>query len=425
VRVKAARTADGTGSGWRHNQFSIDGGSWTPSAGLSISADGVHTVAVRAQDAAGNSSGANTVTVKIDRGTPSGSLTKARRIADRVAVLTVLAADPLSGVRSWRLVGDGGTTLALGTGSGRKVVLTGLSGRRTLRLLVEDVAGNGAEVARAVIDFGSSVARKSAAPPAVPADLGPAPKPTRLGVPARGLAGARIVKGTPLPFWVRSIRGVGSRRAYALDSAALRLKLGGAVRHARVGKRRIPLIRVSGKAGRRAVTGHFATASGSRLPYPYVVVRDPRGDITKTRRGGRRGNFRVTVDRTRPGKWTIALWGRPERRFSVLVRPAARLRTSLRKTTLQRHALLRVTGRVTPSKEGRGRVVQLQWLDESAGARRWRPAVNTRVRRNGSLQVAYRFRRAGGYTVKMRVVVLSSPGSPSLRTRPREVTILP
>jgi len=228
-----------------------------------------------------------------------------------------------------------------------------------------------------------------------------------------------------LPFWVRSIRGVGARRVYALDAAKVELKLGGVSRQARIGKRRVPLVHVVGNKGKRRVTARFTTASGSRIPYPYAIVRNAGGDIVHARRGGRNGRFRFTVDKSRPGKWTVALWGRPELRTTILVRPAAQLRTSLRNMTISRNAAIKVAGRVTPASQSRGRVVQLQWLDDSSRKRTWRPIVNTRVNRKGRLLLRYRFRRSGGYTVKMRVAVLGSPGTPSLRTTPKSITVLP
>ncbi|MDH3225851.1 MAG: hypothetical protein OEM67_02020 [Thermoleophilia bacterium] len=424
VDISAPQTADGTGSGWKENQFSIDGGPWAASSGPRLTENGIHAVAARAVDHAGNASAARSLTVKIDRDNPSGSLTKARRVATGAAVATVAVSDSLSGVRAWTLLGGDGAILATGTGPGREVVITGLLGVHKLRLVAEDIAGNSAEVASANVDFGQG-AMRPAPPPTLPADLGPAPQPTRLGVPVTGLAGARVQKGTPLPFWVRSIRGVGPRRAYALGGNAIRLRLAGVSRRARIGRRYVPLVRVTGNTGRRVVTGRFTTTSGSRLPYPYVVVRNPSGDIVQTRRGGKRGSFRLTVDKAKPGKWTVALWGRPERRFTILVRPAARLKTSLRKTTLNRHAVLKLTGRVTPAKDSRGRVVQLQWLDEGLDTPKWKPIVNARINRQGRLLLRYRFRRAGGYSVRMRVVVLGSPGSPTLRTAPHAITVLP
>ncbi len=43
------------------------------------------------------------------------------------------------------------------------------------------------------------------------------------------------------------------------------------------------------------------------------------------------------------------------------------------------------------------------------------PRGLVRVNRKGKFALRYRFRRAGGYSVKMRVVMLGSPGTPSLQ----------
>ena len=425
VAVSAAATGDGTGSGWKENQLSIDGGLWASGNRVIVSTDGVHTVAARAVDRAGHISSARTATVRIDRGAPGGRLVGVRRVAPGAVVATVSVADARSGIASWTLL-DGTRVLASGTGAGREIIITGLAGTRQLRLVAKDVAGNSATVATTSVDFGAGGASAvTAAPPQVAADLGPAPPYMRLGIPREGLAGARIAKGTPIPFWTRRIRGIGTRRAYALNGVAVRLKLKGITTRARVGRRAVPLVRVSGSSNRRVVRARFTTASGSPLPYPYVIVRDPDGEIVETRRGGRRGHLRFRVDRRQAGRWTLELWGRPSRRFAIVVRPGARITTSLRAMTIPSRSRISVTGRVRPASRARGHVVQLQWLDETAGARGWRPIVNGRVRRDGRFALRYRFRRAGGYAVKMRVVMLGSPGMRSLRTSPRAVTVLP
>lgn len=117
-------------------QTATDGGSWAAYAPVKLTTDGVHSVALQATDAAGNTSSPATVTAKIDAtpptvallGGPAGTTTYGNVPADG----TCSASDSTSGVRSCVVTGYATST-----------------GEHTLTATATDQAGNTATATRA------------------------------------------------------------------------------------------------------------------------------------------------------------------------------------------------------------------------------------------------------------------------------------
>ncbi|MCB0873777.1 MAG: hypothetical protein KDC36_10405 [Thermoleophilia bacterium] len=128
VAFHAAPTADAT-SGWRLNEFSVDGGGWTDEQPVALSAEGVHRIRARAVDHAGNRSApSDTALIRIDRTPPL------------VEDLQVSGVDP-AGVRAqFSLSPDAGAPY---TGCPISVEIAPAGGRWTeaLRLPSSDVSG--------------------------------------------------------------------------------------------------------------------------------------------------------------------------------------------------------------------------------------------------------------------------------------------
>ncbi|GAA1645514.1 hypothetical protein GCM10009744_40340 [Kribbella alba] len=121
----------------------VGDGDWTEyTAPLTLSADGTHTVQVRASDTAGNVSEVQSVTVKVDRTAPkstvSGLASGGRLGVASVLDVAAMAEDALSGVAGVTLAVDGKPLSPAGKLDG---VLLGL-GAHELAATAKDKAGN-------------------------------------------------------------------------------------------------------------------------------------------------------------------------------------------------------------------------------------------------------------------------------------------
>ncbi|MEZ5079338.1 MAG: hypothetical protein R2878_01475 [Thermoleophilia bacterium] len=128
VSFHAAPTADAT-SGWRQNEFSVDGGGWTAEPPAAISTEGIHRIRARAMDHAGNRSApSDTALIRIDRTPPL------------VDDLQVGGADP-AGVRAqFSLTPDTGAPYT-GCPIGVEIAPAGGQWTEALRLPSSDVSG--------------------------------------------------------------------------------------------------------------------------------------------------------------------------------------------------------------------------------------------------------------------------------------------
>jgi hypothetical protein len=121
----------------------IDDGDWAEyTAPITLSAEGTHTVQVRASDTAGNVSPVESTTVKLDRSAPTATVTGMTSggklgVASVVAVAAT-ATDALSGVASVTLTVDGKALSPAGNLDG---VALGL-GAHELAVTTKDKAGN-------------------------------------------------------------------------------------------------------------------------------------------------------------------------------------------------------------------------------------------------------------------------------------------
>ncbi len=381
VTVETAATGDGTGSGWDRNQFSVDGGPWTDSPpSFTLAADGDHTVRARAVDKAGRVSA------------PSAS--SAVRIDLTPPQITGSSVDGATGVLSWSMadaVGFGACpTIVSVTGPGTNGALirvfeqaTGalpasgatvqlplaamLNGDYQAALRVCDLAGNAAETAAPFTWTGN--------PDGVL--TGAAARFIAVGLVAPGSAGSRDVNGVTVPV----IRRV-YNRGFTLR-------------------------------------GHLQRPDGSPLTGAPIEMRDAAGRYAAGVRTDRNGNFTVTAKATIGGAWTVNPVGSGMRQPVVWleVRPVVRVAVRM----LHARRVLVASGRFAPSVGAGGKVIQLQWFDRTT--RRWRPALDGRIRRDGTFRITYVFRRPGKYSVPVRVAVRSDPGWPYLPANSRPVTV--
>ncbi|WP_203989827.1 ThuA domain-containing protein [Sphaerisporangium rufum] len=139
--VAVAVTAADEGSGLASTEVSVDGGPWTPYTDpVTVANDGVHTVAYRATDKAGNSAD-GTVEVKKDATAPLTTAQFAPANDDgwhgATVPVTLAAADGASGVAGVEYSLDGGDWKAY-----TEPVNVSGDGDHTLRYRAKDKAGN-------------------------------------------------------------------------------------------------------------------------------------------------------------------------------------------------------------------------------------------------------------------------------------------
>ena len=381
VTVETAATGDGSGSGWDRNQFSVDGGPWTDSPpSVTIAAEGDHTVSARAVDKAGRVSA------------PSAS--SAIRIDLTPPQITAASVAGATGVLSWSMsdaVGFGacptivsvsgpGTNGALirvfeqatGTlpaaGATTQLPLASMpNGDYQASLRVCDLAGN---VAQAVVPF-----TWTGNPDGVL--TGGAARFVAVGLVAPGSTRSRDVNGVTVPV----IRRIYNRRF--------------------------------------TLRGHLQRPDGSPLAGAPIELRDASGRYSAGARTDRNGNFTLTAKATIGGAWTVNPVGSGMRQpvAWLEVRPIVRVTVRM----LQGHRVLVASGTFRPSVGAAGKAIQLQWLDLTT--RRWRPALDSRIRRDGTFRITYVFRRPGRYTVPVRIAVGTDAGWPYLPINSRAVNV--
>ena len=242
-----------------------------------------------------------------------------------------------------------------------------------------------------------------------------------LGVPERGVAGARLDPASGAHYWeVASLEGVRFLLWDLEPLAPPRLRVAGTRRTRLYRGRRIPLRRtVVGRPLR--VSGRIVGPSGGGLGGVVVVLRDPRRRTMARATTGSEGWFSLGARATRGGIWSAEAIGRGRlvSRLALRVRPRVRLKVSRREVPAGGRVVL--SGSVLPRRGSYAKVVQLQFRDGG----RWRPFANVRVGRSGRFRHVYRFRRAGGYAVAIRAVMLrqaSWPFTPGA-SRPVRVSV--
>ena len=129
---------DGDGSGVASTEYRIDGGSWTTYTEAVEVGEGVHTIAYRSTDEAGNTEEVQQAEVKVDTVSPATGASRELQ-GDRV-VVTLVASDSGSGIASTSYRVDGGDWETYGD----PIVVTG-AGEHTVEFRSTDVAGNSEE----------------------------------------------------------------------------------------------------------------------------------------------------------------------------------------------------------------------------------------------------------------------------------------
>lgn len=381
VTVETQPTADGTGSGWDRNQFSVNGGAWVDSpASFTLATEGTYSIAARAVDKAGRVSAASAArVVRIDKSPP---VIAGAAVAGATGVLSWSMSD-VNGFGACpttvEMVGPGtagalvkvfdqasGTLPA--SGSSVQLPIGALpNGDYQVRLSVCDAAGNTTSDTLGFAWTGNPDGEATGSQPAF-VIAAPAASPG---------AGSRIAEGVAVPV-VRSVYG----RPFTLR-------------------------------------GRLQRRDGSVMAGVPVELRDSAGRYAAGARTDTAGNFAVGATATVGGLWSVAPVGAKSRQPAVWleVRPTVALRVQMHRAG----RLLVATGGLAPSAGVGGKLVQLQWFD--TGTRRWRPAVNTHLGPDGRFRITYRFQRAGRYTVAVRIAVPPDAGWPYLAAYSRRVPI--
>ena len=119
--VKLTATDNG-GSGVAATEYKLDGGAWTSGAQVTVTGDGVHTLAYRSTDALGTVEADKTATVRIDTKPPLTSDDAPTTWSKTAVTVHLTASDAGSGVAStqYRLDGGGWTSGTQVTVSARR-----------------------------------------------------------------------------------------------------------------------------------------------------------------------------------------------------------------------------------------------------------------------------------------------------------------
>ncbi len=147
----AASASDATPGDTLTLTYSIDNGAFVASAPSVPTTDGIHTVAVRATDGAGNVTTAVS-TVTVDRTPPVVSVlspVEGANLTQNLVTVQVSATDTLSGVNRIELK-EGLTVLGTVTGSQGSVSYAFPNGNHTLTVTATDKAGNSSSVTRTI-----------------------------------------------------------------------------------------------------------------------------------------------------------------------------------------------------------------------------------------------------------------------------------
>ncbi|MFN8120809.1 MAG: hypothetical protein U0237_00115 [Thermoleophilia bacterium] len=334
VWITSDPSADGAGSGWSHNEFSVDGGPWAVQPNRwAVEAAGVHQVRARAVDRVGHASAASPArTVRIDRTPPELGALEVDVAAQGGPLLRLSLADAggsgLGGCQAVvALAGPGtpwtpavelpGSALA---GAGQvKLPMRGLpSGDYQVRVSACDVAGN--TTSRAV--------RLTWHPSGATADQ-PAARPT--GTATEGTAALRVAGASP------------SRAVH----------------------------------GRRVRIGGTLLRGGVPVAGAAIQVLDPGGSVAGSGHTGAGGRIVATAVATRGGAWRIRVVGQDwtAAAFRLDVRPAVTVRATTAGGVV-------TTGvRVLPAASGR--LVRLQRRTSTG----WATFVTGRTGADGTVRL--------------------------------------
>ncbi len=329
-------------------------------------------------------------TLRIDRTPPSASITLIGLPDDGVRV-TVSVADATSGVHDWtlRARGPDGPTVASSTTGGetRDIDLsTYAAPGETIRFVLER------ERQRRALARGHLGSRH-------PPERGDRRAQTTTIVGGDGPLGepGRIeASGVPLPNFSR------------IETRAIRTNQTRS--YSRSGRLLVPLIAATYSRPVR-ISGRFLHPNGRGLRGATVYLLDPEGFSHGTTLTDRRGRFTFQVRPRRSGTWRAIALGRPlvVAPGVIQLRPLVTTRISAR--SIQPGETLRISGAIAPRGAGRGKLVKLEWRQDST----WRPLALATADRRGRYVLSYRFSAgAGAFTIPLRVVVPREKGWPFL-----------
>jgi hypothetical protein len=199
-------------------------------------------------------------------------------------------------------------------------------------------------------------------------------------------------------------------------------------RAATVGGRRVRVVRIR-VGGRVTLAGRLVDAAGRPLQGVEVQARGHRGTLVGRAQTGRDGRYRIVARPIAGGALRIGVpAGRdllPARggvRVVVEVVPRVDLAASATVSPAGQEVLF--TGRISPAPGqiglGSRKGVVLEWKDPVR--RTWRPVVNARIRPDGTFAIPWSF-NLSGLTIPMRVTVPAEVGWPLLPVRSGVVSV--
>jgi len=135
VTFTASDRPTGDHAGVDYTEYSLDGGNWLTGTSVDVTNEGVHDIAYRSVDKAGNTEIAKTITVKIDRTAPTIAITTPQDGATYLLNAKVAA--------SWSASdGASGIGSAAGTVANGQFIDTSTVGQKTFTVTATDKAGN-------------------------------------------------------------------------------------------------------------------------------------------------------------------------------------------------------------------------------------------------------------------------------------------
>ena len=336
--------------------------------------EGRHATIVQVADAAGNVSEAPGPTIVFDHTAPTVTATVANGLSPRVSwtqtdaigfgsCLTTVEIQGASTNVAWQSVAEMAGSTVPAAGASAEIPMQGLkAGDYRVRVTACDAAGNKA----------SATAKLAWAPD---------------GAPGAGAAGAAKGDASTQRYrltelWITS---PGAPRAKVTETNAAKRRLGQRIR----------------------IEGALEQVNGKRSATP-VTLYDSAGTQVATATSDASGRFFLNATIRRGGTWRLTAQHGDQVLGHVKLRVPAGLVQQVNTHRLHLGDTLVVTGRLTPGALAASKLLQLQWRD----GRSWRPIANVTADKFGAFNVSYRFRRAAGYAVQMRIAVPAERGWP-------------
>ena len=155
------------------------------------------------------------------------------------------------------------------------------------------------------------------------------------------------------------------------------------------------------------VEGIIERTTGVRGATSLALV-DSAGTPVASATSDAQGRFRLTGAVRRGGAWRVEVQPAGSVVGRINLKVPAGLTQQVNTRNLRLGDTLVVTGRLTPGPLAASKLLQLQWKD----GRSWRPIANVTADSVGAFNVSYRFRRAAGYAIQMRIAVPAERGWP-------------